>query len=81
MTSPIPTIANGSARRPVESVSTDGRIGLPTRGALRRYDYRIGTDWIDTNLPSQIIRFGAYHHDVKNRDSWPGVILVFGRMS
>jgi hypothetical protein len=44
-------------------------------------DYRIGTGWIDTNLPSQIIRFGAYRHDVKNRDSWPGVILVFGRMS
>ena len=44
-------------------------------------DYRIGTGWIDTNLPSQIIRFGAYCHGVKNRDSWPGVIFVFGRMS
>ena len=54
---------------------------VPPRCAPRRSSYRIGTGWIDTNLPSQIIRFGAYRHDVKNRDSWPGVILVFGRMS
>lgn len=37
--------------------------------------------WIDTNVLSQIIRFGAYHHFVKKRLSWVTVSLVFGRMS
>lgn len=55
--------------------------GIADAAAVVAADYRIGTGWIDTNLPSQIIRFGAYRHDVKNRESWPGVILVFGRMS
>lgn len=39
------------------------------------------TGWIETYLPSQTIRFGAYHHFVKNFWSWLGVSFVFGRMS
>jgi hypothetical protein len=31
--------------------------------------------------PSQIIRFGAYRHGVKNCRSWLTVSFVFGRMS
>jgi hypothetical protein len=37
--------------------------------------------WMDTNVLSQIIRFGAYHHFVKNRLNWVTESFVFGRMS
>jgi hypothetical protein len=37
--------------------------------------------WIETNVLSQIIRFGEYHHFVKKRLSWVTVSFVFGRMS
>jgi hypothetical protein len=44
-------------------------------------DVVLVSGWIETNLLSQIIRFGAYHHFVKNRLNWVTVSLVFGRMS
>jgi hypothetical protein len=39
------------------------------------------TGWIETYLPSQIIRRGAYRQRVKNRLSWAVVSFLFGFMS
>lgn len=44
-------------------------------------DVVVGIGWIETNVLSQIIRLGEYHHFVKNVLNWLTVSFVFGRMS
>ena len=68
---------------PIDGVSAATSAGPVARdAAVDVVVDRLGvTGWIETYRPSQIIRFGAYHHFVKNVRSWLTVSFLFGRMS